>query len=628
MLNKVKVWLETPALKRAFDACRAHLGYTLLFSAAINLIYLAPALYMLQVYDRVLQSGSLWTLVFLSVVLVFSLGVMAFLETLRLRLFAASARRLDRLTAPLILDQTMRTGGPVPGAPTAALQAFDVFRNAITGAPALALVDAPWVPIYVIVCFMIHPWVGVLALIGGAALIGLAWWNEARLRPLLKSQEQTSAISYALIGGDAAKAETARAMGMVDRVVARQMHARESYSTAGADAAIVSSGFTAATKFLRMILQSAALGLGAYLALQQQISAGAIVAASILVSRALAPLEQVVTAWRQTGQALQAFQTFRDLLNKAPLTPREPMALPAPKGEVSVENVGVAAPTGGRILSGVSFKVQPGEVLGVVGPSGAGKSTLARVLVGAIPSDVGVVRVDGAKLSDWPAQTLGDAIGYLAQDVGLFSGTVAENIARFAPPSAARDEAVVAAAMAANVHAFILSLPKAYDTMLGPGGRGLSAGQSQRIGLARALYGKPKILVLDEPNAHLDTEGEMALSESLSKAKADGAAVVLISHRPGALKIMDRILVMKDGEIEGIGPRDPILRRMQQASGVRQMTPQAGQTPQAPQATPPAAGPGPVVVPGPSIVGMPGPAQPATPQSPPPSQSSGAKGAP
>jgi ATP-binding cassette subfamily C protein len=334
-----------------------------------------------------------------------------------------------------------------------------------------------------------------------------------------------------------------------------------------------------------MLLQSFALGLGAFLAVRQEISPGAIVAASILTSRALAPLEQIVTAWRQTGQALQAFQTFGELLNRASLEQAEPTALPEPRGELTVDGIGVAAPGGAKVLDRVSFKVAPGQVLGVIGASGAGKSTLARAIVGAIPCAVGTVRIDGAKLADWPVETLGSSIGYMAQDVGLFSGTVGENIARFAPRSPERDSAVVAAAQAANVHQFILSLPQAYETPLGPGGRGLSAGQSQRIGLARALFGNPKLIVLDEPNAHLDDDGENALIHAIKAAKARGAAVVVIVHRSRTLNATDGLLVLKDGQVEGIGPRDAVLQKLAQVAGARSIAggaSQAGQGSSAP----------------------------------------------
>lgn len=573
--EKLIAWSNAaPPLRRALDSCRSHLFFTLLFSAAMNLLFLAPALYMLQVYDRVLQSGSLSTLAFLSVALVSALGVMAVLDALRLRLFAAGARRLDRMVAPILLQETLQQAGSHRGAPQAALQSFDVFRNAITGAPALAAVDAPWAPFYVLVCFLIHPWIGVLALCGGLALVVLAWWNEAALRPQLKTQEQNALQSYGLVGADAAGGETARAMGMIGPLTERQLKARFAFTEANGKSAEISSGFTAATKFLRLFLQSASLGVGALLALRQEISPGAIVAASILTSRALAPLEQIVTAWRQTGQAMQSLETFKALLAR-PLDPLPQTALPSPRGELIVDNISVRSPAGGAILRGVSFKVSPGEIVGVIGPSGAGKTTLLRALVGAIGTDAGAVRVDGAKLSDWPAEPLGRAIGYLAQDVSLFSGTVAENIARFASPSAERDAGLVAAAEAADVHQFILSLPQAYETLLGSGGRGLSAGQSQRVGLARALYGDPKLIVLDEPNAHLDAEGEAALIRAIKAARARGAAVIIAAHRTHVMGAADRLIVMKDGQIEGMGPRDAVLRKLAQLADIRPIQPPA-----------------------------------------------------
>lgn len=568
-------WADAKALRTAFDACKRHLAFLFGFSAGLNLLYLAPAIYMMQVYDRVLQSGSVWTLIFLTVAMIASLAVLAALDGVRAHLMGAASRRLDRIVAPQILTAVMQGRAAIPGAPTQSLQSFDVFRAAVSGPPAMAAADAPWSILFVVVCFMIHPWVGVLVLIGGAALVAVAYFNEMGLRPLLKAQEQTAGGLYGLVGGDAMKAETARALGMAPRLVGRQLDARVAFTEAQASATAVASNFTALTKFLRLVLQSGALGLGAYLAIRQEISPGAVIAASILTARALAPLEQVVGAWRQMGQAIQALATVRTVLIDADTeSARIYTTLPAPRGEVILEQVCVNAPGGqARILDNISARIAPGEVVGVIGPSGAGKSTLVRALVGAIACDEGAVRLDGAKLTDWPPDTLGEAIGYLAQDVGLFSGTVGDNIARFRPRSPACDAAVVAAAQAANVHRFVLSLPQGYDTMLGPGGRGLSAGQAQRIGLARALFGDPKVIVLDEPNAHLDGDGEAALIEAMKGAKARGAAIVIVAHRAGIMSIADKLLVLRDGRMDGFGPRDQVIQKLASVGGARPMTP-------------------------------------------------------
>jgi ATP-binding cassette subfamily C protein len=564
MFAKWSAWRRTPALRLAFDACRRHLLYGLLFSAAINLIYLAPTLYMLQVYDRVLQSGNDLTLLFLTAVLIFALAVMAVLDGVRTRLFAAGSRRLDRLVTPIMLRELMRQS-PTQS-PAAPLQSFDMFRNAVTGVPLVAAMDAPWILIFIGVCFLIHPWIGVLTIVGAVMLLGLAWWNELRLRPLLHTQESKGATSYALIAGDLSRSNAARAMGMGSRMVARQLQARQAFADANAQAAHVAGGFGAATKFLRLVLQSAALGLGAYLAIRQQISPGSVVAASILATRAFAPLEQIVTAWRQTGQALQAFATIRAILETAPVQPPVRMALPSARGDMRMEGVTVLGARGEPILEEISLEITPGEVLGVIGPSGAGKSTLVRALCGAAACDAGVVRLDGAKLSDWPDEALERVFGYLPQDVSLFLGTVAENVARFEPPSPERDAEVVRAATAAGLHRFILSLPDGYDTHIGGGGRTLSAGQAQRIGLARALYRDPKVLVLDEPNAHLDMDGETALIAALRVAKERGAAVVLVAHRAQVMTIADRLLLLRSGRIEALGPRDDVLRKLAQAA--------------------------------------------------------------
>jgi ATP-binding cassette subfamily C protein len=555
-------------LRAAMDACRRQAGYVILFSAALNLLYLAPSIYMLQVYDRVLAAGGMLTLVYLTLVLVAALLTLAFLDATRMRLLAVLGRRLDRLVAPHVLKAALQQKGREAAGAAHPLREFDTLRGALTGPPALAAIDAPWTPLYILCCFLIHPWIGVLALAGGIALMGIAYINQRAMHGSLRANEQASGALYTLQSADSAQGETARALGMQDALVQRQMRARTAMSDALNDSSRSNATYSATTKFARLLLQSLALGLGAYLALQQQITPGGIIAASILTARAFAPLELIVGAWRQFEQGRQAYGILVDVLRTQDET-RTFTALPAPKGALAVQGVVVRAPNTDRLLlQGVSFAAEPSEIVGVIGPSGAGKTTLMRIVSGAAQADAGVVRLDGAALADWPPEALGRHIGYLPQDVALFAGSVSQNIARFQSGDDV-DAAVVAAAQAAGAHDMILALPRGYDTELAPGGKGLSAGQAQRVALARALFRNPALLVLDEPNAHLDMEGETALVAALQSAAARGAAVLVVAHRAGFMNIADKLMVVQGGRIDTFGPRDQVMSKLSGQGGPR-----------------------------------------------------------
>ena len=551
---------NTP-IRRAMVALRQQVLFVLVFSAAVNLLYLAPSLYMMQVYDRVLTTGGVGTLLFVSLVLIVSLAVLALLDAVRTRILTRASLRADRLLSRTILESAFGTSGE--GGPRSAqlMRDFDTVRQTATGPAAVAVLDAPWAPVYIAICFLIHWVLGLLVLFGGAALVCLALLNERSQRRALKDGGDRAAALFAAHEAERQGAEAARALGMRGRLVDRHLTARSDLLDVQSGAAFSGAGYASGTKFLRLVLQSAALGIGAYLAIQRQVSPGAIIAASILTARAFAPLEQIVGAWRQIGQAQASWKSLRALLESVPEAgARTP--LPAPEGRIAAERVSVRAPGSERVvLFDVSARFGPTEIVGVVGPSGAGKSTFARVLAGAIAPTAGTVRIDNARYADWDAEALARHVGYLPQDVQLFSGTVTENISRFSDEADAGGKAVEAARQA-GVHDMILRLPEGYDTRLGPQGRGLSFGQAQRIGLARALYGDPVLIVLDEPNAHLDAEGEAALVSALKSARARGATCVVVAHRAGIMSVADTIMVLRDGRLEALGPRDQVVAKL------------------------------------------------------------------
>jgi ATP-binding cassette subfamily C protein len=554
---------KSDEIRRVVHACRSYFLTALAFSLAINLLYLAAPLYMLQIYDRVISSASNVTLVMLTLVLLVALSALAGLDVVRARSLTRAGIRVDRLLGGRIVSATIegaeRSGG---ASRSQALRDFDNVRQFVTGAGIHAIFDMPWAPLYIGVIFMLHPLLGAFAFACAVLLIAMALVNEWVSKGPLTEANEAASKNYAFTEMSLRNSEVVQAMGMMPGLLQRWRRDRykviERQKTASDRAAVTSS----IIKFLRLAMQSLILAVGAYLVIERQVTVGAMFAASILLGRSLQPVEQVVGSWRNIVSARAAFQRVEQLLLNHP--PREEtFALPRPKGRLAIEDLLYAPFRGVKpILRGVSFRIEPGEVLGVIGPSGAGKSTLARHIVGVLTPTSGVVRLDGADVSIWPREQLGQHVGYLPQDIELFADTVAANISRFR--SDADDNEVVEAARKAGVYDIILRLPQGFETNVGEGGTVLSGGIRQRIGLARAVYGKPSIVVLDEPSSNLDSDGDVALLSCVGDLKAQGTTVVIITHRPNTLGVVDKLLVLRDGMVESMGPRDEVIQKLSQ----------------------------------------------------------------
>ncbi len=550
-------------LSDALGDCRQHFVAAAVFSLLINILYLAPTLYMLQVYDRVVPTAGKTTLLFVTLALALALLTLSALDMVRNRLLVRASERIDALVAPRILKQMMATDS---GAAGQAMRDFDNIRTAMATPAIAAIFDLPWTPVFLLVSFMLHFWIGILAIVAMILLVTLAYLNQRATQK--KMEIATSAMASAHNSQQAAAVHgtTVKGLGMTGAMVERQLAHRRIALANMVNAQFAGSKLTATSRFFRLFVQSVALGVGALLAIAGEISAGAIIASSVLLSRALQPVESIIAAWSPLAGArasvMRLARTFENLEEQRVYT-----ALPAPTGALQVEEVGVRGREGRPILVGISFRADPGQILGIIGPSGSGKTTLGKVIVGAIQPTIGTVRIDGARLTDWDQDELGKYLGYMPQEPSLFEGTIKENIARFRKGTdsediKAIDEAVIAAAREAGVHEMILQLSQGYDTQLGLMGAGLSAGQAQRVALARALFGEPRLLLLDEPNAFLDQSGETALVAAIAKARSRGATVIVIAHRRGVLAAVDRLLVIEDGKPRMLGPAKEVVARL------------------------------------------------------------------
>lgn len=531
------------------------------FSGAVNLLFLASPIYLMEVYNRVIPSGSGATLISLSIGLVLALGTMAALDAVRARLLIRAAARLDRMLAhrvfEAIIDLAPRHGAIARNAQ--ALRDLDQFRAVLAGSGAQFFFDVPWMPLFLLILFLIHPVLGMIGLGGAVLLLTMAFWNDRRNRNSAEVAVAAANRSYGFTDSVARFAGPVRAMGMTDALAINWHIDRETMLRRQAEGSDRTANFTSAFRFIRLLLQSSMIGVGGWLVVQGSMNGSAIFAANLLLGRALAPLEVAVSGWRAIAQGIQAGRRVQKSLLQAP--PRTARVRP-PNCDVDIDvrDVSFVPPGGQRpALRKVNFRIAAGEAIGIVGPSGAGKSTLARLLTTVTAPSEGRVLVGGIDGKHWTDENLARYVGYLPQTVGLFPGTVRDNIARFTD---ATDDEVIEAATRANVHDMILGFPEGYETRVDEGGFGLSGGQRQRIGLARAMFGSPRLLVLDEPNAHLDADGDEALAGALATLRAEGSTIILIAHRLNPIAHVDRVLVLRDGELQLDGPRARVFRKV------------------------------------------------------------------
>ncbi len=554
-------------LSAALFACRKAFIGAALFSGILNVLYLTGSFFMLEVYDRVLPSRSLPTLVGIVVLAAALYAFQGVLDIVRSRVFVRIAGSLDDAVSQRIYQVVVRLPLQAPSLRgLQPLRDLDQIRSFMSNAGPAALFDLPWMPLYLGICFLFHPWIGFAVTVGGLILVIVTYLAETLTRVPAREAADLANSRNTLAEASRRNAEAVEAMGMTGRLAELWGQCNRNYLAAQQRAADIAGGLGGLSKVLRMMLQSGVLAIGACLVINHQATAGIIIASSILTSRALAPVELAVSHWKSFISARQSWHRLADLMAKIPAD-AAPMALPAPSRSVSIEGISVAAPGSNRVIvQDMAFQLKAGQGLEIIGPSASGKSSLVRAIVGAWATARGKIRIDGAALDQWSTEALGPHIGYLPQDVELFADTVAQNIARFEPDPA--PEKVIAAANAAGVHELILNLPEGYETQIGEGGAALSAGQRQRIGLARALYGVPFLVVLDEPNSSLDSDGDEALTRAIVGIRARGGIVIVIAHRPSALAGVDTLLVMRGGRQHIFASKEIVLKELAQASAV------------------------------------------------------------
>ncbi|MEO1896932.1 MAG: type I secretion system permease/ATPase [Cycloclasticus sp.] len=546
-------------LQEALALCKKSFMTAGFFSLFINFLMLVPAIYMLQLYDRVLSSSSESTLLMLTLVLVVLFVTMGLLEWVRSQILVRVSARLEILLNERVYAATFKRALYSGGAQANSQPLDDLtgLRQFLTGNGLFAFFDAPWLPIYIAVMFVFHAWFGWMAIAAAIILAGLAVVNEKATGKLLKEANEKAIAARSLVNKNLRNAEVVDSMGMLESLRQRWRKNADQVLLSQAKASSRAGAISSLSKVLRMLFQSLVLGLGAYLTLQQELTPGLMIAGSILLGRALAPIDLMIGSWKGFVAARGQYARLNEMLLKVP-EDKEKMSLPSPTGLLQVENIMVAPPgTRQPVVQGVGFELAAGSSLGIIGPSAAGKSSLARALLGVWPTLSGKVRLDGVDIFSWDRQELGPYVGYLPQDIELFEGSISENIARFGDMDAQK---VVQAAQLAGVHKTILKLPEGYDTVIGASGGVLSGGQRQRVGLARAVYGDPKLILLDEPNSNLDDQGEIALAKALIAIKQKNITVIVITHRPGVLKALDSILLMKEGRMQAFGPRDQVLK--------------------------------------------------------------------
>ena len=549
-------------LAQAIRHCRQSFQSAAVFSLFINLLMLLPSIYMMQVYDRVLGSNSTSTLLMLTLLAVFLFIVLGLLEWVRSQILIRVSTRFDVLLNErlyrVLFRQALLSGGKSSTQPLSDLL---VLRQFLTGNGLFAFFDAPWLPVYLGLLFLFHPSFGAVAVLSAVLLIILAIWNERATHDDLEQANRVSVENGNITARNLRNAEVVHALGMLPVLLSRWQDKQQKLIMLQAVASEKAGLIAALSKTYRLTIQSLILGLGAWLAIDKQISPGLMIGGSILLGRALAPIDLMIGSWKQFLSARTAYERLNTLLAQFPKEP-ERMPLPKPKGILKAEHAVVAPPgTKTAVIKGVNFVIEAGTFVALIGASASGKSTLARALLGIWPVANGSIRLDGADVSQLDRALVGACIGYLPQDIELFDGTIAENIARFGELNS---ESIVAAAQAAGVHEMILQLPQGYDTEIGGTGGMLSAGQRQRVGLARALYGDPVLVILDEPNSNLDELGEQALARALAALKQRGCTVIVITHRLGILNLTDRIMVLNEGQLVLDGPRDEVLAKLNQ----------------------------------------------------------------